>query len=240
MHKEQSLKEIEKMSAKERWKLARDKLSDENSAGLVPTLLGHMRAHENTQWLVYNSFMANQVPRSHAAHAFTELQKSTLHYEIVRLCTFWDPVDLDSRSIPTIVALADCTGVSKCVYDDHFGHYENFDIFHAKEWGIKARRRLRTGIRDAKKVEESDLLRHSRNFRDKLAHQLDKTREEKRQAIPLPRYGDERKLLAKTVTAVDRLYLSLSGTGFAWDSAMKMHKRNAEAFWKGVTIRVLR
>ena len=45
---------------------------------------------------------------------------------------------------------------------------------------------------------------------------------------------------AGDVTAVNRLYLSLNGTGFAWDSAKRMHRRNAETFWKGVTIEVLR
>lgn len=228
------------MSSNERWQLAKDKLSNADNEGLVPTLLGHIRAHENTRWLVYSSHLSDQIPRSYAAHAFVELQKSVLHYEIVRLCTFWDAVDLDGRSIPTIVALADCPGVSKCVYDDHFAHYEHSDIDWAKQWGAKARRRLRDGIRGAKEVEQSDVLRHTRNYRDKLAHQLEQTAEERQGAVPMPRYGDERKLLGKTVTAVKRLYLSLSGTGFAWDSAKWMHKRNAEALWKGISIKVLR
>jgi len=228
------------MSPHDRWQLAREKLSDSGNAGVVPTLLGHMRAHENTRWLVYSSCLASQIPESHAAHAFIELQKSVLHFEIVRLCTFWDTVDLDSRSIPTIVALANCSDVSKCVYDDHFSQYQNFDLTRAKEWGSLARRRLRAGIRGAHEIENSNLLRHVRNFRDKLAHQLEQSREEKRTAVPKPRYGDERKLLGKTITTVNRLYLSLNGTSFAWDSAKAMHKRNAEAFWNGVTIKVLR
>jgi hypothetical protein len=56
----------------------------------------------------------------------------------------------------------------------------------------------------------------------------------------LPRYGDERKLLRRTITIVDHLYVSLNGTGFDWSSAKSMHKRNAEAFWKGVKIEVMR
>ena len=240
MHKDQSLNAIRKMTPDQRWRLAREKMSNSDNEGVVPTLLQHMRAHENTRWLVYNSRLSDQVPRSHAAHAFTELQKSVIHFEIVRLCTFWDPVDLDSRSIPTIVALADCSGVSQCVYDDHFSHYQAFDLDRSRKWGTQSRRRLRTGIRGANEIEGSELLRHARNFRDKLAHQLEQTREEKRSVVPQPRYGDERKLLRKTVTIVNRLYLSLNGTGFDWDTARAMHKRNAEAFWKGVKIKVLR
>ena len=99
---------------------------------------------------------------------------------------------------------------------------------------------MRDGIRGAQELETSDILRSARNFRDKLAHQLEQTREEKKGTVALPKYGDERKLLGKTVTAVNRLYLSLNGAGFAWDSAKRMHRRNAESFWKGVTIEVLR
>ena len=240
MHKDRSLREIEKMSPSERWRLAREKLSNLENNGAVPTLLGHMRAHENTRWLVYMSHLSDQIPRSHAAHAFTELQNSVLHYEIMRLCTFWEPVDLDGRSIPTIVALADCSGVSECVYKHHFSHYQSYDLDEAKKWGIKARRRLRTGIRGAKEVEGSDILLHVRNFRDKLAHQLEQTHKEKDSAVPLPRYCDERRLLKKTVTTVNRLYLSLNGTGFDWDTAKAMHRRNAEAFWKGIKIEIVR
>ncbi len=240
MNKERSIKEIEKLSTEDRWLLARENLSDSENEGAVPALLDHIRAHENTRWLVYSSIMTEQIPRSYAAHAYFELQKSVLHYEIMRLCTFWDPVDLDSRSIPTIAALADCSGVSECVYCDHLSHYQSVEHGIAKKLGTKARRDLRTGIRGSHEIEGSDVLRHVRNFRDKLAHQLEKTRREKNSAVPLPRYGDERKLLGKTITTVNRLYLSLSGTGFDWDSAKKMHKRNAEALWKGVTISVLR
>jgi AbiU2 len=240
MRKEQSLKEIAKMAASARFKLARAKLSNDNSEGLVPALLNHLRLHENTRWLIYSPHLADQIPKSRAAHAFASLQMSSLHYEIIRLCTFWDPVDLDSRSIPTVVALADCPEVSKYVYDDHYMHYERHDEALAKDWGNKARRRLRDGVRGALEIERSDILRHTRNFRDKLAHQLERTAEEKRGPVPPPLYGDERKLLGKTVTTVNRLYLSLNGTGFAWDSAKRMHKRNAKAFWKGAKFNVLR
>ena len=56
----------------------------------------------------------------------------------------------------------------------------------------------------------------------------------------MARYGDERRLLRKTMTVVNNLYLSLNGTGFDWDGSRKMHERNAEAFWKGMEIKILR
>jgi hypothetical protein len=56
----------------------------------------------------------------------------------------------------------------------------------------------------------------------------------------LARCGDERILLERTIKTVDLLYLSLSGRGFDWKGTEAMHKRNADAFWKGVTIEVQR
>ena len=168
------------MSANERWCAAKEKMTNKDNSGAVPALVNHMRIHENSRWLNYRPCLADQVPSSHAAHAFNSLQISILHYEFIRICTFWDPIDLDSSSIPTIVALADDPGVSQCVHDDHFAHYAYYDENRAKEWGSKARRRLREGIRGAKDLETSGILRSSRNFRDKLAHQLEQTREEKK------------------------------------------------------------
>lgn len=240
MREKESLEKIEKMSPEERWQLAAKKLSDTDNGGIVDTLLGHMRAHENTRWLVYNAELTDQIPRSYAAHAFTELQKSALNYEVIRLCSFWDKVDFDSRSIPTIVALADCSGVSDHVYNKHYSQYQDHDPELARRWGIKGRRLLRAGIQAAKQVAQSDTLLNVRNYRDRLAHQLEITYCEKRSAVPLPRYGDERKLLEKTVKIVGFLYRSISGTGFDWTSSKAMHVRNAEAFWKGVKIEVLR
>ena len=240
MYKHQSIKEIGSMTASRRLKLAQDKLSNDKNEGVVNEVLSQLSNHENTRWILYSSHLAQQVPTSYAANAFNSFRIGVLHYEIIRLCSFWDPIDLDSRSIPTIVALADCRGVSDLVYGENFSHYENFRKDIAKESATKARTRLRTGIRRALKIEKSEMLKHTRNFRDKLAHQLEKTRREKDEPIPAPLLGDEGKLLRQTVTVINNLYLSLNGTSFAWDEAKHMRKRNAQALWKGVTIKPLR
>lgn len=228
------------MPALDRWNLARNKLSDSKGRGLVSEILALMRTHENARWLVYSSHLSDQIPTSHAAHAFSDLQRSVLHYEIVRLCTFWDQVDLDSRSIPTIVALADSRDVSDIVYKDHYSHYEDFDDAYARRWGNSARRRLRCGIRGAKEIASSDILTHVRNYRDRLAHQLERTRAEAAADVPSPRYGDEKWIYERTITTIKRLYVSLSGASMDWSGAKAIHKRNADSFWNGVKINVLR
>ena len=228
------------MAPAERWEAARDKLCNADDRGAVPALLNHLRVHENSHWLNYRQELSEQIPTSYAAHAFRSLQMSSIHYEFIRICTFWDPVDFDSNSIPTIVELADCRGVSKCVYDDHFDHYAALDSALAKSWATKARRKLRAGVRGARTIENSEVLRAARNFRDKLAHQLEETRAEKRGPVQAPKYGDERKLLNQTVTTLNRLYLSLKGTSLDWSGSRRMHKRNAASLWKGVAIEVKR
>jgi hypothetical protein len=81
MHKQQSRKEIENMSATERWCATKEKLSNKDNRGAVPALLNHIRIHENSRWLNYRPHLAEQVPSSDAAHAFHSLQVSNLHYE---------------------------------------------------------------------------------------------------------------------------------------------------------------
>lgn len=230
------------MTAQERLTLARSKLSDSSDDGAVAALIQHMRGHENTRCVIYAPQLSDQIPRSYAAHAFSELQRTLLHYEIVRLCTFWDYEDLDGRSIPTIVALADSRDVTQLVFDDHFSHYDKMDNDLGRRHGEKARRRLREAVRSAKGIIASDLLRQTKNYRDKLAHQLETTQEERNATapIPLPKYGDERKLLDRTVRVVDLLYSSLNGTSFDWRGTKAMHRRNAEALWLGIRVTVLR
>jgi len=239
MHRDKSIKEINKMDALERWNTAKEKLNNSDNNGAVSALINHLSIHENSRWLNFRPELANQVPTSRAANAFYALQMTNIHYEIIRLCTFWDPIDLDSNSVPTIVALADSTSVAQLVYNDHFSHYELYDKALAERWGNKAKDKLQNGVRDAKIIENSSILKSTRNYRDKLAHQIEQTREEKKGPVPVPRFGDERKLLENTISVMDQLYLSLHGTDFDWEGSKDMRTRNAAAFWKGVKIEVL-
>lgn len=88
MRPEKSLEGIGAMSDRKRWKLAQEKLSGAHDCGAVQNLIDHVRTHQNVQQLVYSSRLAEQIPTSYAAHAFADLQKSMLHYEVIRLCTF--------------------------------------------------------------------------------------------------------------------------------------------------------
>jgi hypothetical protein len=53
------------------------------------------------------------------------------------------------------------------------------------------------------------------------------------------KYSDEKQLFKITLKVVDWLYLGLSGTSFRWDMAHQNERRYAEAFWRGMTVKVL-
>jgi AbiU2 len=240
MHESASITKIDTLTPKERLEIARKKLSVDQDKGLVPSLLNHLQMHENNRWLAYSDHLPNQIPRSHAAKAFSSLQTNALHYELIRICSFWEKLDFDSISIPTVVALAESPDVMHLVYEHHLGQYPVDEGRWREDRARLALCRLHYGIREAKEIAGSELLKHLRNHRDKLAHQLERTRLEKGgPPVPLPRFGDERKLLQKTVKIVNRLYMSISGIGFAWNESWSMSKRNARALWCGVSIEVL-
>lgn len=136
------------------------------------------------------------------------------------------------------MALADCPGVAELVIADHEQHYQGEYSHLAQERGAKAGRRLKVSLRCASRIEASATLLRVKNYRDKLAHPIERTSRKRTIAIPLPRFGDERLLLKKTIKTIDMLYLSLSGKGFDWEGTEALDKRNAGAFWKGVTIQV--
>jgi AbiU2 len=72
-------------------------------------LVGHIATlflmHEANALVVYTPKLAGQIPRSYAAHAFNQFQRSMHLFEIVRLCALWDPPGPDRESIPTIIEL---------------------------------------------------------------------------------------------------------------------------------------
>ena len=61
--------------------------------------------HESNAVVIYSRKLTEQIPRSYAAHAFNQVQRSMHLFEIIRLCALWDPPGTDRESIPTIVEL---------------------------------------------------------------------------------------------------------------------------------------
>ena len=252
MMPDQTKKKISAMGSLEKFSLAGEKIKS-----MVDELIVLIALHENNALITYSPLLSGQIPRSYAARAFNVVQKSIHRYEIIRLCTFWDGVDLDKANIPTVIELVDDPGISNQVakeMEDHWGNigfqdvnpdpdpairtrieaglHENNKAF-GREEGVKAMQRLEEAIKDARKTLASPRLTSVRNARDKLAHQLKKTRVERdRDTVHPAKYGDEQDLLKVTIEIVDGLHLSINGTNWDWENSRRIAQKNARALWE--------
>jgi hypothetical protein len=234
MHENQSLTKIERMSDEDRYLKAQEKTQK-----IVDAFLAHLRTHENNQYVTYSSIIADQIPKSYAGNAFAALQSNLLEFELIRLASFWENVDLDGFSLPTIAKLSETTGVSEIVQKRHHQHY-TFHKEYAEEAKSKAKLALDQAIENTGKFHDSESLENLKNFRHRLSHLLETTNIEKKKRISPPKYGDEREILEITMSSIDKFHSALNGVGFDWDGANEMNRRNAKSFWEGVTIKVLK
>jgi hypothetical protein len=78
------------------------------------------------------------------------------------------------------------------------------------------------------------------NIRHKhLAHSLTKTKLEKRRIAHM-KYGDERKLLSKSLPIVEALHRWINGKGFSFANSQDIARNKAEALWKRCTFDIKR
>ncbi|MEL6582578.1 MAG: hypothetical protein AAFQ36_01985 [Pseudomonadota bacterium] len=229
---------LNNLSAEERYRRAREKLSStETQQGLVNDALKQMRWHENTKWLIERTEVQGQVEPSYAAHAFEALQRSLVEHEIINLCSFWDNAAKNSHSIPTIVALAEGPEIERLVFQDHKSKYPGESVGQIE--GEKAVRVLDQTIKAAKRKSESDALKSLKNLRHKMAHSLiESDAEQKGKLFKEPAYSMVGPTFRQTQIIVRNLYCCLSGTSFNFQDSRKIASRNAAYFWSGVTINV--
>ena len=175
---------------------------------MVDELIRLIALHENNALIFYSPLLTDQIPESFAANAFNVVQESVHRYEIVRLCTFWDGLDLEKSNVPTVIELVDdLLVVNQVVKEtkDAWGrigtsllnpdpdpavqanieaalraHEEDCSKKQAAEAGA----RLRQAISAARSTIGSPKLTSVMNLRNKsLAHRLAETREEKRGTV---------------------------------------------------------
>jgi len=226
-----------------------------------------LNLHANNMFVVYSDTLASQIPLSHAANAFNVLQRSMLQFEIVRLCGLWEADYKDNaENILIVIELIDSPSIidalaaeTRSQWADHppsrlltptdtpeeaaaieeMLRQRNLKVGDRE--AAKAKEALRKVIDDARAIEASPLRKSVVNLRDKLAHSITTTRLEKK-AGPQPsvKYGDETKLLEATSAIVEALHLWINRAGFSIQNAREINERNAEAFWRGCNIKVLR
>jgi hypothetical protein len=223
--------------------------------------------HETNRIALHSDALSSQIPRSHAGNAYNNFTRSLLELELVRLCSIWYKGERDAFSIPTVIGLIDGSQVIDCMAREMADHYRTLDrnsliVDDADEEEIRQirelldqaaerdwskeydriRRMARNTIRLARLVAGSKTLENVRNFRNKhIAHATALTHLERESGpVPAPKIGDERRLLRVTLKILERLDLCVRGVGFDWSNSERIAKRNAEALWHGVTIKVLR
>jgi hypothetical protein len=215
--------------------------------------------HEANALVVYSPTLAGQIPRSYAAHAFNQFQRSMHLFEIVRLCALWDPPELDRESIPTIIELfnepALVDQIAREQRDRYANEAEPADLDETNDPQLAAalkaswkkdrsafaqkterqvRQQLTFAAKKAAKVRSSLRLRAMRKFRNAyIAHNLTlpEPNMKTEEKVSSVRYGDETALLADTVAVADALHCGLNGTSFDWEESKAIARKNASALW---------
>lgn len=244
-----------------------ESLADEQRINLAreraDRLIDHVRdlasLHEANKIIVYSKTLSSQIPRSRAASAFNQMQRSMLMFELVRLCAMWDACRDDRESAPTITALINKPEIIEKIIDDQRAKFANEPFPHdctpttnpevqkmkngwweqerserAEFETGRTRAQLTEAIERVAAMRVSPVLRAMRDFRDQnLAHNLDPNRP----SAPdrRPRYGEERALLRETVKVADLLHRALNDTTFMWLDARRQARRQARALWNRCT-----
>jgi hypothetical protein len=220
-------------------------------------VVAHVRhlliSHETNQIVLYSPLIADQVPRSYAAHAFAALQRSLLLNQLVRLSAIWDGYGDDRESIPVIARLLDDKDVQAEAVEAVRSRWRRLEP-HATDdtaSGEDLRRWARNAVNEeaderadeaAKALPDlverildyarSDIVLGLRDYRNQfIAHNLDRQSLDRAADVATPRHGDEAEILDKTIEIVDLLYVYLHGTSFVWDRARDLAHKCASDFW---------
>ncbi len=232
---------------------------------LVDTTRHLLLLRATNEIVLYSDTLASQIGRSYAMHAFKALQQSLHENELTRLCALWDLArnekEVNSRnSIPAVACLVDDKQVEAVLrqeaFDARAGGFRSapripiqhmqaeIDEAYRSELETTANKhadKVSEWIDDAKKATKAtidgDVLKSVIDHRNtKIAHVLSPHFYNAKSPMRKAKYGDEEKLLDVTVDVVNKLHLAVNGASFDWDDAKDQAKRNAKAFWHGVTI----
>lgn len=197
--------------------------------------------HATNRIVTYSDRIASQVGTSFAANAFNDVQRSLIEAEILQTVRLWDHPDIDRIGLQTAYWLTRDPAVRTLLNVRHTTAPEPYP-------GYIADRLVRQDLlwirldRVMASILGSDLLTRLRNFRDKrLAHWLIQTKIERAgETVPPALYGDERRLLVRTIIAADLLARATRDGAFDFKGQWRIAQRNAEAFWHGCTVKPLR
>lgn len=222
---------------------------------LVPLFL----MHESNAMVIYSTKLSEQIPRSYAAHAFNQFQRSMHLFELVRLCAMWDGPRDDRESIPTIIALFNEPKlIDQLVADAHDFHAnemppDTVDAETTSKWwkgdrkavadvvAATIREKLSFAVSKAEEILDTPQLKALMDFRHSyIAHNLDipEPSGDAEGSVEKLKYGTETVILDATVVVADALHHGLNRTGFDWKRSREMARRNAQALWDYCTFEI--
>jgi hypothetical protein len=236
------VKKLRRLPVDERIELASRKVE-----GLWNYVIDVSQTHENNRIVVRSDRLSRQIPQSHAARAFKNLQRATLHHEIIRLAALWDGPAADRLSIPTIIAIVAERDVVRTLYkrrlldrraaEAHLGDDDGLDDDVRDLIRARAARNARSTVRrsfyrDAGEglslgiqVMNSARRKAVADFRHRnIAHNLSLD------AVGL-RAGQIDRLLHTTTIVANGLYGLIRSSGFAIDDSRDYARRCSESLW---------
>ena len=241
---------------------ARIKIAETRADKLIDHVRDLYTMHEANKIVIYSKTLSSQIPRSRAALAFNQMQRSMHLFELIRLCALWDPCGDDRESAPTVVDLINTPEIIRKIVDDRYAKFASEPFPHdlspttdptlqklkdrwweeerlkrADEEAGRTHVQLINAISHVEAVRASPALKSMRNFRDQhIAHNLNPDRPTG--GGRRPRYGEERILLRETVKVADLLHRALNDTSFMWLDARRQARRAARALWTRCTFDV--
>lgn len=222
---------------------------------IVPLFL----MHESNAVVIYSQKLSEQIPRSYAAHAFNQFQRSMHLFELVRLCAIWDGPGDDRESIPTIIALFNEPElIDQLVSEAHSFHAnemppDTVDAAISSKWWKGDRKafadlvaatiheKLSFAVSKAEEIRATPQLKALTDFRNGyIAHNLNMPEPcgDSEGRVEKPNYGDETFILDATVSIADALHHGLNRTSFDWQGSRDMARRNAQALWDHCTFQI--
>ena len=206
--------------------------------------------------VIYSQKLSAQIPRSCAAHAFNQFQRSMHLFELARLYAMWDELGNDRESVPTIIALFNEPElIDQLVAEAHTFHaneisLDTVDSESASKWWKGDRQafadqvaatlcgKLSFAVSKAGEVLATPQLQALRAFRHSyIAHNLDMPdpSSDDEGSVEKLKCGDETFVLDATVSVADALHHGLNRTAFDWKGSRDMARRNAQALWDHCT-----
>jgi hypothetical protein len=126
---------------------------------------------------------------------------------------------------------SDDPDIQKAIDEEFAQIQKDFGLSQAE----KAENALRACILVAEEIGGGEIQIGLRNLRDRVAHSVTQTRREINGRTARARYGDERKMLDRTISLIEDLYCWVNGTSFDISGdCFQMAREGTAEFWGSI------